>query len=154
VDHALQNIEGYNEVLFLRKHRAWGAYEARFGKEQTEKTKAAIAEQDNRILHAAMDNVARAGIPGFSVSQGKDGSLSVSSSFSFAEDGSTYSVSSDAHGKLVGSKDGQTWKTWQTAAPPINASRASEAEVALAALQQSKIEGSRDAQAPQLRLSA
>lgn len=61
------------------------------------------------------------------------GLLSVNN-FSFKTDGSTYAVTAGKDGTLVGTKDGQAWKTWQIT--PNHAGKVNEgAQTALSTLQ-------------------
>ncbi len=54
--------------------------------------------------------------------------------FSFKENGSTYAVTAGKNGTLVGTKDGQAWKTWQIT--PNHAGKVNlRAQTALSTLQ-------------------
>jgi hypothetical protein len=56
------------------------------------------------------------------------GTISVGA-FTFTNGGSTYAVTSEANNRLIGTKDGQEWKTWQLTSPADVASSGAGAAV-------------------------
>jgi hypothetical protein len=74
------------------------------------------------ILDSASPDAAKTGAAPGTISVG---------AFSFAHGGSTYAVTPGADGTLIGTKDGQAWKTWQPTSPADAVSSGTGAAAAL-----------------------
>ena len=95
---------------------------AKFGKATADRNRAATIGSATNGANFAMSYASGLGIPvkqSASPDTAKNGTppgtISVDA-FSFKSSGSTYSVTPGKDGTLVGTKDGQAWRTWQLTA--------------------------------------
>lgn len=140
VDSLMDKIKTHNDIADARALIDWDDVAKHIGQAETDATKAA----SNAYLKYA---TARIGIDlaGSGISVQPDTttktphgdavpSLLSVNNFSFKADGSTYAVTAGKDGALVGTKDGQAWKTWQIT--PNHAGKVNKgAQTALSTLQ-------------------
>lgn len=140
VDRLMDEISSHNGIADLQAHIDWKGVAEDIGQARADVAKAGI---DASLKETAV----RIGIDlsgsGISVqpdttTKGPGGdavpSLLSVNNFSFKADGSTYAVTAGKDGTLVGTKDGQAWKTWQIT--PNHAGKVNNgAQAALSTLQ-------------------
>lgn len=130
VNNALAEVSGANSLAYSDAHYLdLSLAEAKFGKAWADGVRQGISAEDYTFAGVATSNAASAGIPFQnsikSVDDVKSYAASGSSSpvisvadFSFKSGGSTYSITNQSDGTLLGTKDGQVWQTWQLS--PVN----------------------------------
>lgn len=140
VDSLMEKIKTHNDAAYSIGHFDWNNYANYVGHAKADAIKAA----DDVYLKYS---TARIGIDlaGSGITVRPDTttedphgdavpSLLSVNNFSFKSDGSTYAVSAGKDGTLVGTKNGQAWKTWQIT--PSHAGKVNEgAQTALSTLQ-------------------
>lgn len=137
VDALVEEVKSHNAMADLMAHVDWANYARYVGEKQATATKAefeaAISGKAERISR----QFGESGIDVRAVTekQAAESGLAKHSvlvdSFSFEAGGSTYAVAPGGDGTLVGTRDGQAWKTWRITPARIDA----EAAAALATLQ-------------------
>ena len=137
VDNALAWVAGANGFADLAAHYDYSGDVAKFGEAIADRNRASLLGGAADSASNAPSNASGLGIPiqdsvsPDAVQNGAaPGTISVGA-FSFTSGGSIYSVAPGANGMLVGTKDGQAWKTWQLTDPADAADSGSGASVAL-----------------------
>jgi hypothetical protein len=123
VDNALSWAAGANGFADLAAHFDYAGTVANFGVAIANRDKAGLIGGAANSASHALSYASGLGIPiqdsvsPDAVKNGAaPGTISVGA-FSFTNGGSTYSVTPGANGTLIGTKDGQAWKTWQLTDP-------------------------------------
>ena len=129
VSNALSELSGVNGLAFLDAHLDLSLAEAKFGKAWADGVRRGIPALEYTFASVATSNAASAGIPfqnsiksvdnvkAYAASGSSSPVISVAD-FSFKSGGSTYSITNQSDGTLLGTKDGQVWQTWQLS--PVN----------------------------------
>jgi len=140
VDNALSWAAGANGEALLYKHVDRTLEAAKFGNAISERNQAGllngvVASTSHAISYASNLGIPiQASVSPEAVKNGAaPGTISVGA-FSFTNGGSTYSVTPGANGTLIGTKDGQAWKTWQLTDPAASGTGAATALQALTSL--------------------
>jgi hypothetical protein len=140
VDDALSWAAGANGFAFIAAHTNEAHLITQFGTAIAEHMTAGLAGDAGLAASDALSYASNLGIPiqdsvsPDAVKNGAaPGTISVGA-FSFESGGSTYSVTPGTNGTLIGTKDGQAWKTWQLTDPAIAASANTGADTALQTL--------------------
>lgn len=137
VDSLVEEVRSHNAMADLLARTDWTIHARYFGAERAAATKAefekAIAGKAERIGRQFGEN--GIDVRTLTETQAAESGLAKHSvlvdSFSFEAGGSTYAVTPGGDGTLVGTRDGQAWKTWRITPPRIDA----DAAAALATLQ-------------------
>ena len=140
VDNALSWAAGANGFAANYARGDWGKLAAKFGDVIANRDKASAQGAAASTTSHALSYASNLGIPiQASVSPeaikngAAPGAISVGA-FSFTSKGSTYAITPGKDGTLVGTKDGQAWKTWQLTGPSSAAGANAGATAALQAL--------------------
>ena len=119
VDNALARVGGGNQFADNAAHYSWSVVAAKFGKAIADRDQAAVEGGASGAVSYALASTLRSGVPIKNSVNAKDFKVGATTDpitvddFSFTSGGSTYSVTHGKNGTLVGTKDGQAWKTWQ-----------------------------------------
>ena len=152
VDNALAWAAGANGFAYIAAHWDRAHVAAQFGTAIADRDTAGVIGAAASSASNALSYAAGLGIPikdlvsPEAVKYGAaPGTISIGA-FSFTSGGSTYAVAPGANGKLIGTKDGQAWKTWQLTYPADAAGSDTGTAAALQALTSlnAKYEGSAD----------
>jgi len=139
VDDALSSLAGANGFADLAAHFDYAGDLARFGKANADRNRAAAYAAAAEGASRGFSDASGVGIavhvsfsPATSGSGAVPGTMTpratmTVSAFSFTSGGSSYAVTPGANGLLVGTKDGQAWKTWQLTDPVITGNPANGA---------------------------
>lgn len=129
VSNALAEVSGANGLAFLDAHLDLSLVTAKFGAAFAAGIRQGTLNTEYTFANVATSNATSAGIPfqssvksvddlnAYAASGSSSPIISVAD-FSFKSGGSTYSITNQSDGTLLGTKDGQAWQTWQLA--PIN----------------------------------
>ena len=140
VNSLVEAVSSHNEMADLLAHIDWEAVAAVVGKEKAAATKAEFDKANSYSVSYISRQFSESGIDVRPVTNEQatttglaPGTLQVKD-FTFKSGGSVYAVTAREDGTLVGTRDGEAWKTWKTilahAAPA-----ATGADAALATLQ-------------------
>jgi hypothetical protein len=139
VNSLVEAVKTHNDIADLNQHVAWSDLVQKFGEADVARIQATT--QKYLAYSAARIGIDFAG-SGISVQTATDqqvaetgvapGTLLVKK-FSFQAGGSTYAITAGEDGTLVGTRDGQAWRSWKTI--PSHTTLANNATVALATLQ-------------------
>ena len=140
VNSLVEAVSSHNEMADLLAHIDWEAVAAVVGKEKAAVTKAEFDKANSYSVSYISRQFGESGIDVRPVTNEQavatglaPGTLQVKD-FTFQSGGSVYAVTAREDGTLVGTRDGEAWKTWKTI--PSHATRAAtDAGVALATLQ-------------------
>ncbi len=140
IDDALSGAVGANGFAANYTHGDWAGEAAEFGEAVASRNKAEALNAAVYGASSALSTASSLGIP-IQDSVGPEalkngaapGRITVGA-FTFASGGSTYAVTPGKNGTLVGTKDGQSWKTWQLNDPTSDTAASSGASVALQTL--------------------
>lgn len=140
VDNALSWAAGANGEALAYEHIDRTLEVAKFGQAISDRNQAGFVDGLVARASHALDYASSLGIPikdSASPEAAKNGAtpgtISVGA-FSFTSGGSTYAVAPGANGTLIGTKDGQAWKTWQLTIPADAAGSGTGATAALQTL--------------------
>lgn len=140
VDNALSWTAGANGFAFNAAHYDYAADVTQFGKAIADRNKAAVDGAAINSASFALSYASNLGIPvqnSASPDATKAGAASGTitvGAFSFTSGGSSYAITSGKNGTLIGTKDGQAWKTWERDSSTSPVYVESGATVALQAL--------------------
>jgi hypothetical protein len=140
VDNALSWAAGANGEALAYEHIDRALEVAKFGQAISDRNQAGlvaglVARASNALSYASglgipiKDSVSPEAVKNGTA----PGTISVGV-FSFSSGGSTYAVAPGANGMLIGTKDGQAWKTWQLTNPADTAGSGTGAGAALQTL--------------------
>lgn len=119
VDSLIEEVKSHNDVADARAHVDWANTVKYVGQAKADAFKAAFDTYlRNSTARIGIDlNGSGISVQPDTTTKAPEGdavpSLLSVNSFSFKADGSTYAVTSGKNGTLMGTKDGQAWKTWQ-----------------------------------------
>jgi hypothetical protein len=119
VDDALAHLSGANGFAFIYANTDWARVTAQDGAAAAARDEAQVRGAAVGSASYALSTASALGIPASdsispsAVQNGAAPGTITVGAFSFANGGSTYSVTPGANGTLVGTKDGQPWTTWQ-----------------------------------------
>ena len=140
VDNALSWAAGANGFTDNAAHFDWKHVAAQYGSAIADRDKATVNSAAAGSASHVLSYVSGSGIPiqasvsPEAIKNGTaPGTISVGA-FSFTSKGSVYAVTSGKDGTLVGTKDGQAWKTWQLTSQSSATSADAGATAALQAL--------------------
>lgn len=127
VDDALSWTAGANGFAYNAVHFDYAGTLAKFGQAIADRNRATVTGAAVGSASFALSYASSLGIPIKDSVSPEDvkkgaapGTISVGA-FSFTNGGSTYAVTPGKDGTLVGTKDGQAWKTWQSNSATPNA---------------------------------
>lgn len=140
VDNALSWAAGANGLADLAAHFSWSHVAAQYRNAVADRDLAGVVGGAANSAAHALTYASDLGIPikdsasPEAVKNGAaPGAISIGA-FSFTNGGSTYAVTPGKVGTLVGTRDGQAWKTWQLSATSSPASTDTGATAALQTL--------------------
>jgi hypothetical protein len=119
VDDTLTQLSGANALAFLYAHYDYAGVLAQHGQAIADRNEALMRGAAVGSASDALSNASGLGTPASdsvspnAVQNGAGPGTITVAAFSFTGGGATYSVAPGANGTLVGTKDGQAWKTWQ-----------------------------------------
>ena len=119
VNSLVEDVRTHNDIADAKSHIAWDAYANVIGQDKVDILQAQLKQSlDYSTAHIDREF----GESGINIAPASDnqaaqtglapGSLLVSN-FSFKSGGSTYAMIAGNDGTLVGTRDGQPWKTWK-----------------------------------------
>ncbi len=154
VDNALSWAAGANGFADAAAHFDWAAVAAKFGDAIADRDRAGVIGAAANSASNALSYASSLGIPikdsvnPEAVKNGTaPGTISIGA-FSFTSGGSTYAVAPGENGTLIGTKDGQAWKTWQLTIPADAGDSGKGAAAALRALTSLNTQHERSGDAP------
>jgi hypothetical protein len=140
VDDALSRAGGANSFAPAYEHGDWAKLEAKFGQAVVDRDKASLLNAVVVFSSGALSSASTLGIPikdsvsPDAVKNGATPGTITVGAFSFTNGGSTYTITPGKDGTLIGTKDGQAWKTWQLTDPTSTTSTDNGATAALQTL--------------------
>lgn len=147
VDSLVEKLWSHNSMADALSHVSWTGYAQRVGEAKAAAVKAEVEKQAAYSTAWIGRELGASGIDARPATDRRVAETGIAPgtvlvrSFSFTEGGSTYAVTAREDGTLVGTRDGQAWKSWKTVPPntwktsPQHAAPADSSAAALATLQ-------------------
>lgn len=123
VSRTLSEISSANGFVWIAAHTDWSLVEAKFGKAIMERDRSGVNGGAANYVSYTLLKTSGSGVPIKSSAPPEKTNPDVIPSpitvgdFSFSSAGSIYSITNGKDGTLIGMKDGQPWKIWETTDP-------------------------------------